>query len=80
MRRRLGGDPVYVRYVHPRPLLETLLPEEFSARLRKAEETTAQIRGGVEVNVAVSYGGRQEIADAAKTVVTEYAAARRLRR
>ena len=33
VRRRLGGDPVYVRYVHPRPLLETLLPEEFSGSL-----------------------------------------------
>ena len=50
-----------------------LLPEEFSARLRKAEETTAQIRGGVEVNVAVSYGGRQEIADAVRSFLTKAA-------
>lgn len=33
VRRRLGGDPVYVQYVHPRPLLESLLPEEFSGSL-----------------------------------------------
>lgn len=51
-----------------------LLPEEFSARLREAERKTAQIRGGVEVNVAVSYGGRQEIADAVRSFLTAAAA------
>ncbi len=54
-----------------------LLPEEFAARLRAAEEATSAIRGSVEVNIAVSYGGRQEIADAVRSFLREASAAGR---
>lgn len=51
-----------------------LLPAEFSARLREAEAKTSGISGTVEVNVAVSYGGRQEIADAVRSFLAKAAA------
>ena len=43
-----------------------LLPSDMATRLTAAEQRTAG-RTGVEVNVAVGYGGRQEIADAVAT-------------
>lgn len=50
-----------------------LLPESTRAELRAAAEATAGVEGMV-VNVAVSYGGRQEIADAVRALLQEAAA------
>ena len=50
-----------------------MLPESLSRRLRAAEAATAKA-GGVEVNIAVGYGGRQEIADAVRSLLREEAA------
>ena len=50
-----------------------MLPESLSRRLRAAEAATAKA-GGVEVNIAVGYGGRQEIADAVRSLLSEEAA------
>ena len=47
-----------------------LLPEDSSRRLREAAARTKG-RVGPHVNVAVGYGGRQEIADAVKSLVSE---------
>lgn len=49
-----------------------LLPESLHERLRANEELTAD-HDGVRVNVAVGYGGRQEIVDAVKNFVAELA-------
>ncbi|GAB4086770.1 isoprenyl transferase [Myceligenerans cantabricum] len=49
-----------------------LLPERLSGALRKAQEHTAGV-GGLQVNVAIGYGGRQEIADAVRSYLTEEA-------
>ena len=45
-----------------------LLPDEVRARLRAAEEATAG-QDGLRVQVAVGYGGRQEIADALRSLL-----------
>ena len=50
-----------------------LLPAPTAAALKAAEERTAE-RPGLEVNVAVGYGGRREIADAVRELVSERAA------
>lgn len=50
-----------------------LLPDDTAARLKHAAETTAG-RPGVEVNVAVGYGGRREIADAVRSMLQAHAA------
>ncbi|QNG17983.1 isoprenyl transferase [Rhodococcus triatomae] len=47
-----------------------LLPPGLSRRLRDAAERT-QGRTGTHVNVAIGYGGRQEIADAVQSLVGE---------
>ncbi|KAA0023910.1 isoprenyl transferase [Antrihabitans cavernicola] len=47
-----------------------LLPEVSARRLREAAERTAG-RTGVHVNVAIGYGGRQEIADAVQALVRQ---------
>jgi short-chain Z-isoprenyl diphosphate synthase len=49
-----------------------LLPAETAAVLKKAEEDT-QGRPGASVNLAVGYGGRQEIADAVRSLLAEHA-------
>ena len=49
-----------------------LLPGEIAARLTAAEKRT-EGRPGMEVNVAVGYGGRQEIADAVKKLLQQQA-------
>jgi short-chain Z-isoprenyl diphosphate synthase len=49
-----------------------VLPEETAKRLTSAAEQTAD-RDGMEVNVAVGYGGRQEIADAVKKLLQQHA-------
>ncbi len=50
-----------------------LLPTETARALKDAEERTAG-RDGLTVNVAVGYGGRQEIADAVRSLLHEHAA------
>lgn len=50
-----------------------LLPQDLRARLEENERRTAD-HTGVRVNVAVGYGGRQEIVDAVQNLVSELAA------
>ena len=47
-----------------------ILPDWMAERLRAAE-ATSRGRHGVKVNVAIGYGGRHEIADAARDVVAQ---------
>ncbi|HEX5496318.1 MAG TPA: isoprenyl transferase [Mycobacteriales bacterium] len=49
-----------------------LLPPEMAQLLKMAEERTAD-RAGMTVNIAVGYGGRQEIADAVRSLLLEHA-------
>ncbi|TRW43771.1 isoprenyl transferase [Georgenia yuyongxinii] len=51
-----------------------LLPDDVAARLRDAEARTAG-RRGLQVNVAIGYGGRDEITDAVRALLRERAAA-----
>ncbi|ACZ31643.1 undecaprenyl diphosphate synthase [Xylanimonas cellulosilytica DSM 15894] len=51
-----------------------LLPERLAVALREAAERTAGVRG-LQVNVAIGYGGRHEIADAVRAYLREQAAA-----
>ena len=51
-----------------------LLPTATAAALKLAEERTAD-RDGLNVNIAVGYGGRREIADAVRSLLQEHAAA-----
>ncbi|WP_010119388.1 isoprenyl transferase [Corynebacterium nuruki] len=50
-----------------------LLPEDLRERLACAEERTAD-HTGLRVNIAVGYGGRQEIVDATRALVDELVA------
>ena len=47
-----------------------LLPAQMQTTLKEAEEATAHV-GGILVNVAIGYGGRQEIADAVRSMVLD---------
>ncbi|GAA0912677.1 isoprenyl transferase [Streptomyces thermoalcalitolerans] len=47
-----------------------LLPPGMQAALKEAEEATAHV-DGIVVNVAIGYGGRQEIADAVRSMLLE---------
>ena len=47
-----------------------MLPEPIATRLRAAEKASAG-RPGCKVNVAIGYGGRHEIADAARELVAQ---------
>lgn len=49
------------------------LPDDLSAALTKAERDTAG-HGGLHVNLAVGYGGRHEIADAVRSILTAHQA------
>ncbi|MGW1889706.1 isoprenyl transferase [Streptomyces sp. NPDC002004] len=49
-----------------------LLPSRTQLVLKEAEETTAD-NTGILVNVAVGYGGRQEIADAVRSLLLDHA-------
>ena len=51
-----------------------LLPESTAERLRAAQTLTSDV-DGMTVNVAVGYGGRQEIADAVRSLLRERATA-----
>jgi short-chain Z-isoprenyl diphosphate synthase len=57
--------------LHPVGSLD-LLPDSTSAVLKDAAARTANVEG-LLVNVAVGYGGRQEIADAVRALLTEQA-------
>ncbi len=57
--------------VHPVGALD-LLPDATANALKAAEAATADI-DGLMVNVAVGYGGRQEIADAVRSLLHEQA-------
>ncbi|HEY3735851.1 MAG TPA: isoprenyl transferase [Jatrophihabitans sp.] len=50
-----------------------LLPPDTAAALKAAQERTAD-RDGLNVNIAVGYGGRREIADAVRSLLHEQAA------
>jgi short-chain Z-isoprenyl diphosphate synthase len=50
-----------------------LLPDSTARALKDAAEATAA-KPGLVVNVAVGYGGRREIADAVRSLLTEHAA------
>ncbi len=50
------------------------LPPEMATRLTAAEMRTSE-RTGLQVNIAVGYGGRQEIVDAVRSLLTSGAAA-----
>jgi short-chain Z-isoprenyl diphosphate synthase len=49
-----------------------LLPPETARVIKEADETTAD-RTGMLINVAVGYGGRQEIADAVRSLLQDHA-------
>lgn len=49
-----------------------LLPRSTRDRLASVQERTASLEG-LHVNVAVGYGGRREIADAVRSLLTEHA-------
>jgi len=51
-----------------------LLPAEVAERLRAAEASSTQ-HTGMHVNVAVAYGGRQELRDAVRALLADQAAA-----
>jgi len=50
-----------------------LLPAHHATALKAAEERTRDRTGGAHVNMAVGYGGRQEIADAVRSLLYEHA-------
>jgi short-chain Z-isoprenyl diphosphate synthase len=58
------GEPWKLRIVGSMDVL----PEELATRLAAAELRTAD-RTGLQVNIAVGYGGRQEIADAVRSLL-----------
>ncbi|CAB4744038.1 MAG: isoprenyl transferase [Actinobacteria bacterium] len=59
--------------IHPVGALE-LLPARTTEVLTQAKESTAAV-DGLLVNVAVGYGGRQEVVDAVRSLLQEQAAA-----
>jgi short-chain Z-isoprenyl diphosphate synthase len=48
-----------------------LLPGPMQTQIKEAEEATAHVTGGILVNVAIAYGGRQEIADAVRSMMLD---------
>jgi short-chain Z-isoprenyl diphosphate synthase len=52
-----------------------VLPAHTSTAIKAAVEATVGRRGGAEVNLAVGYGGRREIADAVRSLLHEHAKA-----
>ena len=50
-----------------------LLPAHTAAVLKTAVERTAGRTGGAKVNIAVGYGGRQEIIDAVRSLLQQHA-------
>ena len=66
------ADPAHDWRVNPMGSLD-LLPDSTARVLKEAAEATAA-KTGIVVNVAVGYGGRREIADAVRSLLTEHAA------
>lgn len=58
--------------IHPVGALD-LLPPSTATALKRAEEETRDV-GGLLVNIAVGYGGRREIADAVRSLLSDHAA------
>jgi short-chain Z-isoprenyl diphosphate synthase len=54
-----------------------MLPSSTAAALKTAEARTVHRTGGVQVNAAIGYGGRQEITDAVRSLLHEHARAGR---
>jgi short-chain Z-isoprenyl diphosphate synthase len=52
-----------------------VLPAQTATALKAAEEQTVGRTGGAQVNTAVGYGGRREIADAVRSLLHEHARA-----
>jgi short-chain Z-isoprenyl diphosphate synthase len=52
-----------------------MLPASLAGALKAAEERTVGRAGGAQVNIAVGYGGRREIADAVRSLLHEHAMA-----
>jgi short-chain Z-isoprenyl diphosphate synthase len=52
-----------------------VLPASLATALKAAEERTVHRDAGAQVNVAVGYGGRREIADAVRSLLQEHAKA-----
>jgi short-chain Z-isoprenyl diphosphate synthase len=50
-----------------------VLPGPLAASLKAAQERTVKRTGGAQVNIAVGYGGRREIADAVRSLLQEHA-------
>jgi short-chain Z-isoprenyl diphosphate synthase len=50
-----------------------VLPGPLAASLKAAQERTVNRTGGTQVNIAVGYGGRREIADAVRSLLQEHA-------
>ncbi|MGA0944628.1 MAG: isoprenyl transferase [Candidatus Nanopelagicales bacterium] len=57
--------------IHPVGALD-LLPDRTARLLKHAAESTAET-DGILVNVAVGYGGRREVVDAVRSLLTEHA-------
>jgi len=57
--------------IHPVGALD-LLPDRTARLLKQAAESTADT-DGILVNVAVGYGGRREVVDAVRSLLTEHA-------
>ncbi len=72
----LAHDPaIHRRRVRVRAIGQlSALPDEVVAAIAAAERATADYNG-MELNVAVAYGGRQEIADAVRLLLGDMAAA-----
>jgi short-chain Z-isoprenyl diphosphate synthase len=70
----LAADPaIHRRRVRVRAIGRLdVLPEPVLAAIRTAERATAE-HDGIELNIAVAYGGRQEIADAVRAMLSEMA-------
>ena len=71
-RVRSLAAPAHDWQVNPMGALD-LLPDETARVLKEAGEATAA-KPGLVVNVAVGYGGRREIADAVRSLLSEHAA------
>ncbi len=52
-----------------------VLPAQTATALKAAAEQTVGRAGGAQVNIAVGYGGRREIADAVRSLMQEHARA-----
>lgn len=70
-REMADGDEVHRRKVRVRYIGKLgLLPESLRAEIRRVEETTAAYEK-FELNIAMAYGGREEIADAFRSYVRD---------